>query len=163
MGTLPDMYAHILVALDGSANAEQILPYVESLAERFSSKVTLIQVTTSAEAIMVSTANTATLADTMPTIDPYPIAQAEAEAVGSYLAKLADRLRQSGLDVEHELPDGPAAETLLARARDLKVDLIAMTTHGRTGLRRVVLGSTAESVMTRAECPLLVLRVSGND
>ncbi len=38
-----------------------------------------------------------------------------------------------------------------------------MTTHGRTGLRRVVLGSTAESVMTRAQCPLLLLRITGGD
>jgi nucleotide-binding universal stress UspA family protein len=156
------MYAHILVALDGSDNAEQILPYVESLAERFSSRVTLVQVTMSAEAIMVSTANSATLADTLPTIDPFPIAQAESEAVGGYLQKVAERLRERGLTVEHEQPDGPAADTLLARAQELKVDVIAMTTHGRTGLRRVVLGSTAQSVLNRAQCPMLLLRISGD-
>jgi nucleotide-binding universal stress UspA family protein len=152
------MYAHILVALDESQNAEQILPHVEALAQRFDSRVTLVQVTTSAETIMASTAQSVSFTETMP-IDPFPIAQAEAAAAQTYLEGVAGRLRAVGVQVEHEHPDGPAAETLVQRARELGAELIAMTTHGRTGLGRVVLGSVAESVLHRAPCPMLLLRL----
>jgi nucleotide-binding universal stress UspA family protein len=95
-------------------------------------------------------------------IDPFPIAQAEAEAAQTYLAGVASRLRAGGLQVDHEHPDGPPAEIIVQRARELGAELIALTTHGRTGLGRVVLGSVAESVLRRAPCPLLLLRLDDN-
>jgi nucleotide-binding universal stress UspA family protein len=153
------MYAHLLVALDGSENAERILPHVEALAERFGSRVTLVQVTTAAEAIMASTASSATLGGATPIVDPFPIAEAETSAAAEYLEGVAGRLRARLPRVEVETPDGPPADTLVARARELGADLIAMTTHGRTGLGRVLLGSTAESVLHHAPCPLLLLRI----
>jgi nucleotide-binding universal stress UspA family protein len=154
------MYAHLLVALDGSENAEQILPYVEPLAERFGARVTLAQVVQSAETIMASTGGDVALGNTMPAyVDPFPIAQAEADAAETYLAGIAGRLRARGLQVDYEHPDGPPAETLVQRARELGVDLIAITTHGRTGLGRVLLGSVAQAVMHRAPCPVLMVRI----
>jgi nucleotide-binding universal stress UspA family protein len=60
--------------------------------------------------------------------------------------------------VEHRLCRGDAATEIVALAEDLKADLIVMGTHGRTGLRRLALGSVAEAVLRRAPCPVLTVK-----
>jgi nucleotide-binding universal stress UspA family protein len=60
--------------------------------------------------------------------------------------------------VEHRVCRGPAAAEILVLARTQKADLIVMGTHGRTGIRRLLLGSVAEAVLRRAPCPVLTVR-----
>ena len=74
------------------------------------------------------------------------------------LATLADELRQQGFQVETIAREGFPPEVILAEAEAAGADLIAMGTHGRTGLAHLVLGSTAERVVQRADCPVLTLR-----
>ena len=64
------------------------------------------------------------------------------------------------LTVNTEHPEGPAADEIVKRATELGVSLILMTTHGRSGLGRVVFGSTADSVLRHAPCPVLLVRVT---
>lgn len=67
---------------------------------------------------------------------------------------------QAGLSIEHHLEYGEPASVILAVARDVGADLIVMGTHGRTGLRHLLVGSVAEQVVRRASCPVLTLHTS---
>jgi nucleotide-binding universal stress UspA family protein len=159
-----NLYARIVVVLDGSARAELVLPYVEALAEQFGSSVILLRATTPAEAIAAPPA-AATMPPLAPNaaaipINPTAVVAAERREVESHLRGLAQRLRSRGLVVSHEQHEGAAADVIIARARELDASLIAMTTHGRGGLARLVFGSTADAVLRHTPCPVLLVRVA---
>ncbi len=80
---------------------------------------------------------------------------AEAE---SRLAEEAERLRAEGLQVETVAREGDPAEVIADEARHCAADLLALGTHGRSGLAHLLLGSTAERVVQHAPCPVLTLR-----
>ena len=157
------MYTRILVPLDGSELAEGILPHVEALATKFESTVMLLRATTSVEALPpapslgVPPLSTPTAG---PIFDRTAFAEAEREEAINYLVSLADSLRNRGVNATYEQREGAPAEVIIERARRWSVDLIAMTTHGRSGLGRIVLGSVADEVVRRAPCPILLARVS---
>jgi nucleotide-binding universal stress UspA family protein len=154
------VYDRILVALDGSELAERVLPYVAALAERFGSAVLLVRATTPPGAIIAgSAAGAAPVAG--PVVDPTPIVEAERQAAVEYLGALARELRDRGLVVDYEVPEGAAGATVTRRAGQLGADLIAMTTHGRGGLGRLVFGSVADEVLRSAPCPVLLVRLRG--
>jgi nucleotide-binding universal stress UspA family protein len=137
------MLARILVPLDGSPLAERILPEVVELARL-----------RAAEAILLRVA----LAHTFPGADAID-AQVDAvrEAEG-YLVALERRLADQGIAVSRAVRYGHAPEEILAHARATHADLIAMSTHGRTGLLRLMLGSVAEAVLRASPVPVLLLR-----
>ncbi len=158
-----NLYARIVVALDGSARAELVLPYVEALAEQFGSSVTLLRSTTPSE-VITAPAIAATMPPLAPNvaatpIDPSAVVAAERREVERYLHALAQHLSSYGLTVRYEQHEGSAADVIIARARELDASVIAMTTHGRSGLERLVFGSTAEAVLRHAPCPVLLIRV----
>ena len=158
------MYEHLLVALDGSPAAERVLEHAEALAIAFHSSITLLRATVSAETLLAQTANSGTtLGDVAPYVDPTPILEADQDAAVDYLNNVVARLRQHTLTVTTEHPEGPAAEAIIDRARALGVSLILMTTHGRSGLGRVVFGSVADSVLRHAPCPVLLVHVTRAD
>jgi nucleotide-binding universal stress UspA family protein len=158
------MYEHLLVALDGSAAAEQALDHAEALAIAFSSTITLLRATVSAETLIAETATTGTAAGEVGSlVDPTPILEADHAVAAEYLDAVAARLRQHNLTVRTELPEGPAADEIVERARALGVSLIVMTTHGRGGLARAFFGSVADSVLRHAPCPVLLIRISEDD
>jgi nucleotide-binding universal stress UspA family protein len=152
------MYEQIVVALDGSPLAEQILPHVEALAEKFDSTLTLVRA-------MLSVPQIAALiepsAEGIP-LDPSLIDEtidSERDEATEYLSHVASVLRQHDLKVEIEAAEGPAADVIAESAARLKADLIGMTTHGRSGLSNLVFGSVAEGVLHKATCPVLLVRV----
>jgi nucleotide-binding universal stress UspA family protein len=158
------MYEHLLVALDGSSAAERVVDHAEALAVAFHSTITLLRATVSAETLLAQTATgSGSLGDPGPLVDPTPILDADRDAAVEYLNGVAARLRQHHLTVDTEHPEGPAAEEIVKRATELGVSLILMTTHGRGGLGRVVFGSTADSVLRHAPCPVLLVRLSEED
>ena len=79
------------------------------------------------------------------------------------LARLADELRSQGFHVETAAREGFPPEVILGEAKAVGADLIAMGTHGRTGFAHLVLGSTAERVVQRADCPVLTVRAKPTD
>jgi nucleotide-binding universal stress UspA family protein len=87
-------------------------------------------------------------------------AEDERQAASDYLRRVGDRLRERGFQVEEQVGDGPPAGVIVERAGALGVDLIAMTTHGRGGLERLLLGSVAEEVTRNAPCPVLLVRAA---
>jgi nucleotide-binding universal stress UspA family protein len=154
------MYEHVLVALDGSSTAERVLEHAEALAGAFHSTVTLVRVTVSAETLMAETASPgSSVGEVGMMVDPTPILEADRADATEYLDSVAQRLRQVGVTVNTDRPEGPAAEQIVARATALGVTLILMTTHGRSGLGRLVFGSVADSVLRHAPCPVLIVRV----
>jgi nucleotide-binding universal stress UspA family protein len=155
------MYEHLLVALDGSPTAESVLEHAEALAGAFGSRVTLVRATAAAEVLLAQTAGTSPgLGGMASALDPTPIMEAEHDAARDYLAGVVARLQQHNINVDAEQHEGPAAEVIVQRAQALGVSLILMTTHGRSGLGRVVFGSVADSVLRHATCPVLLVRVT---
>ena len=155
------MYEHLLVALDGSSAAERVLDHAEALATAFSSTITLLRATISAEMFLAETAGgDATVGQVGPLMDPTPVLEADRESATEYLDGVAARLRQHNLTVNVEHPEGPANHVIVERASALGASLILMTTHGRSGLGRVVFGSVADSVLRHATCPVLMVRIT---
>jgi nucleotide-binding universal stress UspA family protein len=151
-------YRRILVALDGSAVAERVLPHVELLARQFGSSVLLLRAVTPPERLVAATAEVSTgiAVDQEPLLEAE---EAEREEAQSYLQRTARRLAAQGLSVTVESPEADAATVMVGRAREIGADLIAMTTHGRGGLGRLVFGSVADAVLRSAPCPVLLVRV----
>ncbi len=140
------MFGTILVPLDGSDLAEAILPQVGDLARAHGAELLLLRVA---------------LAHAVPGTDPTEGQARAVQEAEQYLAALASDLKGKGLRVSSVVRYGQAANEILAHADAHNVDLIAMSTHGRTGVGRWVLGSVAEKVLRAAKTPLLLVRAPG--
>ncbi|MGH2459681.1 MAG: universal stress protein [Chloroflexota bacterium] len=152
------MYQQIVVALDGTPEAERILPHVEALAKGFASKVELVWATESPEMIVAETIPVSSPDEPGLPVNPLPLVEQEHQDAAAYLASIAERLRGQGILVSHEDPEGPPADVILGTADRLGADLIALTTHARGAIGRLVLGSIAGDVIRHASCPVLVIR-----
>ncbi len=156
-------FDHILVALDGSERAEAVIPHVATLARQFNARVTALCVTIAASSIYTEAALDTThfmpMAGGTPGVDMTAIADINRREMSDYLRGLEERLRHQGLSVQGEVCEGLPADMIVERARDLRVDLIAMTTHGRSGVRRLMFGSVSEKVLRHAPCPVLLVRI----
>ena len=131
----------ILVPLDGSPLAEEILEDVEPLARTSGATLHVVHV---AETFVAAAAmEIAYSAVALPDMKPY-------------LEIIRKRLAGTGLNVETEALIGPPAPSIVRHAADIGAGLIALTTHGRSGLRRVIMGSVAEQIFRTAPCPILV-------
>ena len=144
------MYDTVLVPLDGSTLAETILPYVEELAEGLKSKVILLQV-------IETTPLMVTPLDTIPYYDNELVERALEEA-NVYLAARQREFLEKGIDCKSLVEQGTVVRTILDVAEREHVSLIAMASHGRTGLARVFYGSVAAGVLHSADRPLLLVR-----
>ena len=144
------MFNVLLVLLDGSKRAERILPYVEYLAFARESKIVLLQVI-EPDPNLVSAFGVAAYYST-------DLAQVTVNEVKSYLDTLACELREKGFAAEPCVKYGPVVPTILEVAEEKKADLIAMASHGRTGLERAFYGSVAAGVLHQADRPLLLIR-----
>jgi nucleotide-binding universal stress UspA family protein len=152
-------YNHILVALDGSPLAEEILSYVEPLARTFGSRVTLVRAISPVESGLLLETPAGPMNGSG---DMASIVGTFRRRADEYLAGVRERLEGKGFPVECEYAEGvPVADLIAERARSLGVDLIAMTTHGRSGLRWVLTGSVAEGVLRSAPCPVLIVHPDG--
>jgi nucleotide-binding universal stress UspA family protein len=133
----------ILVPLDGSALAEGALPRATALARE------------GAQLILLRAAE----AHTLPTADA---AEAQVKVVREaedYLAGVKARLAKTGVTrVETSVWYGPPADAIVEAARFRNADLIVMSTHGRSGVGRLVLGSVAESVLRGSKTAILLVR-----
>lgn len=87
-------------------------------------------------------------------------ADAERVAARDYLEGVAARLTGKGLEVEWVVLEGPAAPTIAQRALEGGADLVAMTTHGRSGVARLLLGSVTEQVLRTADVPVLLWKAA---
>jgi nucleotide-binding universal stress UspA family protein len=144
------MFEVILVPLDGSQRAEKILPVIQELAGCIHAQVVLVQVI---EPVLMPYDPQGYL----PELDAERTEQRRQEAA-EYLAKTADNLRENGLNVMTRVEEGPVVESILDICTEEKPKLIALASHGRTGLARVFYGSVADGILHQCTCPLLVIR-----
>jgi nucleotide-binding universal stress UspA family protein len=145
------------VPVDGSELAEIVLPHVVSFAKRFGSTIELVRAYTPPASLIAASAASA-MPGTGPVLDPGPFIAAGRKEASVYLASVAEHLRKHGINVVESRLEGPAGEAIVGEARQKRADLIAMTTHGRGGLGRLVLGSVADYVLRHAPCPVLLVR-----
>jgi nucleotide-binding universal stress UspA family protein len=149
------MYKRIVVPLDGSKLAEEVLTHVRALASCLGSEIILMRVTTypSYEYLLADPGVTSSLQTTL-----------EAEA-GEYLNGLVASLQRAGFQAQAEVVTvgGPVADAIIAFAHKVQADLIAMSTHGRTGPSRWFLGSVADRVVRGAGVPVLMIRPIKHD
>jgi nucleotide-binding universal stress UspA family protein len=149
------MFKKILVTLDGSELSEAVLPHVQTLATATGAQVVLLRVVP----ILTTIPTYLTMVPTPVAYTPPPPApelDLRSQAEG-YLQRIAmdyfpDRV------VAQEVYAGPTADSILEFAEQARVDLIAMTTHGRSGLSRLMLGSVADEIVRRAQAPVLLVR-----
>ena len=147
------MFSHLLVPLDGSHLAEAALPYAMELASKFNSKISLVWVVQPPHLIMTA-ANGSVYAQLLTEMRQ----QSEQDA-HAYLKGPQVSLRQQGFEVDTQVTEGEnIADALLQVAKNLKVDAIVMSTHGRGGLSRWVFGSVADKVLRYADVPVLLIR-----
>ena len=150
------MFEKILVCLDGSPLSEQIVPKVMEESRSFGKVVLLRVVPNPDTALPIGVPGAPGV--TMRTDVMLKAFQEELAEAPKYLEKLAQPLRDKGVDVECVVLQGRANENIVEYARDNQVGLIAMATHGHGGLRRVIFGSTAEYVLRNSGLPVLVIR-----
>jgi len=150
------MFNKILVCLDGSGFAEQIMPYVLEEALAFESKVILLQVL-SVPGILTP-AIPGSPGTPVHTSSMLKKLQENQDKAKDYLEQVAQPLREQGLDVECITLEGSPGSMITSYASENDVDLIAIATHGHTGMRHVLFGSVAESVVRESAMPLLMIR-----
>jgi len=138
---------HILVPLDGSSFAEYSLPLAEMLTKNFHADLTLMSVIqTPGETHSLSSDETA-----QKKVSSW---QVEQEV---YLKRIVDKIKQKGLDVRYTLRTGQVAESINDMVAEKDVDLVVITTHGRTGIQRWLLGSVANRIVQLATRPVLIV------
>ena len=151
-GTPPEVRLEsVIVPLDESTMAEEALPHVVHIAKALRLKVTPVRVT--------------------PTVDAYyryaeyasgnwdSVAMQVDDQAASYLNVIRQKLLGQGVPlVEERLLHGPPAMAIVDLARETRNNLVIMTTHGRSGLGRWVLGSVADRVVQNSGDPVLVIR-----
>ena len=145
------MFKHILVPLDGSELAEQALPTAVSLAEKRGIELTIVQVVAPPVGIVSDGAGY----EMVWSVETATAAVREAER---YLLNVAERWSPGASRWSTVVVEGDEAGGIVDTAVAEGCDLIIMSTHGRSGLSRWVLGSVAEKVLRAAPCPVLVNR-----
>jgi nucleotide-binding universal stress UspA family protein len=156
------MEKRILVPLDGSKTGEAVLPRIENLVLKSTPKmdadITILKV--------VSKMNFNNLTDD--DAAQLPISESEKKELiqeaQEYLDKVAKRLTSKGIKVNCLVTFGHAAEEIVKTARETKVHLIAMSTHGRSGIGRWAIGSVTDKVIKlESQIPVLAVLASGKE
>jgi nucleotide-binding universal stress UspA family protein len=147
----PTLCRHILVPLDGSELAEQVLPVISPVARALEAEIALFQVTSSYVSGSFSGEWYPPLQST------FDAAEQQAKA---YLEHMASRLQEQGIEALTATEIGAVAQSIIEYAEANRIDLIAMCTHGRTGLARWALGSVADRVLRAARIPMLLVRAN---
>lgn len=149
-------FRRILLPLDGSSLGEAALPYVEELAS-----------VTGAEVVLFHVVNPRPELGLVDGYSPELGQMAEAqvsqalEAAREYLGRIRDRLADRGITARCEVEIGSPADRVVAYASEANVDLVAMSTHGRSGIGRWLLGSVADEVLHAANRPVMLVRGTG--
>ena len=140
-----EKFQRLLVPLDGSPCAEDVLPFVERLAGDLKAGISLLRVV---------------YAHTFPGVDPTDAEVAVVQEAENYLRDIEGRLKGKGFEVDSHVRYGDDAEEILDHAAQKGIDFIAMTTHGRSGVKRWLLGSVAEKILRHAPKPVYLVRCS---
>jgi nucleotide-binding universal stress UspA family protein len=150
------MYERVLIPLDGSKVGEAALPVIENLITKLAPgtnvEVTLLGVITQLRHWVVVGEASAPISYTDEEL------RSIEQRVTDYLNEAGETLRSTGVNVSARVSTGNAAEEILKAADEINADMIAMSTHGRSGLRRLAFGSVTDKVLHGASMPVLMVR-----
>jgi nucleotide-binding universal stress UspA family protein len=144
------MYKRALVPLDGSSVAEAIIPFILDIAGPLDMEVVLLRVVEPIAPMVIEGSRHVEVEDI----------EARRTDAEEYLAPVAVELRNKGVRVESRVRRGNTPEEIVAAARETGADLIAMSTHGRGGLGRLMFGSIAQAVLGHVDMPVLLMRAT---
>jgi len=142
-------FLKILTPLDGSDIGQAALPYAEALATKTGASINLLQVLSPPGALEASILGGP---------DWRKFVKAMHDGGEDYLSSIAKKLDEKGIKTTYEVVTGDPAGRIVEYTEDKEVSLIAMSTHGRTGISRWVLGSVADKVLHGARMPMLLVR-----
>jgi len=144
------MYSHkrALVALDGSPSSEAVLRFLLEIAGPLDMTVLLVRVLEPVTPVVIEGSRHMVVEDV----------EGRRRDAEEYLAPIAAALRAQGVETACDVRRGHPAEEIITAAREHRADLIAMATHGRTGLGRLLFGSVAEVVLRHAPVPVFMIR-----
>jgi nucleotide-binding universal stress UspA family protein len=147
-GKVPFKFGKILVPIDFSECSMKALDYAKGLAKQFDSGLVLLH-SVHIEYYVAS--------DEYTRYD-FPLLMAQSEkAAKAQMGDLVRQTKEEGFKIETALEVGHPGDQICAQAQDRRADLIVTSTHGRTGLKHILIGSTAEFVVRHAPCPVLVV------
>jgi len=141
----------ILLPTDFSDCANYALSYTASLARTFGARIICVHVIEP----IVPTVGYSGMTEPLPIAD---ISEQLEDSAERELPKIGECEECAGLDIEEVIVHGEAASEIVRVAKERGVDLIVVSSHGRTGLGRILFGSTAEAVVRHASCPVLVVK-----
>jgi len=145
------MYTHLLVTLDGTPRAEVVIPHSLAIVRSMGAEATLLRIV---DAVSGEWSERGALG---PSQLEAASRSAFAEQARLYLERIAQPMRESGVTVNVLVRQGTAAREIVAAAKDIDADAIAMATHSRRGINRLVFGSVAEEVLHTARVPVLLV------
>ncbi len=143
-------YQNILVPVDGSETSLSVVKHATDIAKAFNSKITVVQVMTldpyiAAEYISNGQSN--------------PLIERARDFIEENIKTAKEAFLAEGVQVETRLLEGENITHTLAQAvNDLKIDLVVLSSHGRTGLKKIIMGSVAQGLLTELQVPVLVVK-----
>ena len=150
------MYERILVPLDGSKVGETALPLIEELVSKLPPEpkveVTLFRVVSSLTHWVVAGETSVPVSYTEKEMEIIK------EKANEYLDKAGEGLKSKGATVKTKVSTGNAADEILKAADEINADLVAMSTHGRSGIGRWAFGSVTDKVLRDGIVPILTIR-----
>jgi len=147
------LFSRILVPLDGSKVAEQIIPHAGGLAKRTGGELILLQAFQKVEREVSGEGFGAITEEALIQEN-----KRRGEEAMAYLKTMGNPLREKALTVSEVVVSGDPAEKILEYAESNAVDIITMPTHGRSGIKRWVFGSVTDKVLHAGDMPILVVR-----
>ena len=150
------MFKKILVCLDGSEIAERILPFVKEQAQAMGSEVILLRVVSLPASLTLGVPG-------FPSVPFHTSAMPEQlkkeyGIAETYLKQVAQPVRDQGIKVKCETLLGLPGPAIIGYANENNVDQIAISSHGHSGLRNVLLGSVAEYILRESALPILMIK-----
>ena len=141
------MYKKILVPLDGSPLAEAVLPHAEALAKSEHAEIIILRVpTTPASEFMTRDPSVAAM-----------IRKSELDVVEEYVHDKVMLIEEAHIKASGMTREGPVPEMILEVAEETHADIIAMSTHGRSGIQRWLMGSVADRIVNHAHVPVMLI------
>ncbi|NLE07928.1 MAG: universal stress protein [Dehalococcoidales bacterium] len=156
------MFKRILVPLDGSRYGSKALDYARAIAEKFGAEIILLQVVKPSVPVTPTGIGEPMIQSPAATRTAIQIAQNEdkrnSTSAARYLGRKVRDLKAKNIEGSYQIIIGTPAEAIMNYSQKNKIDLIIMTTHGKSGIVRAVMGSVADEVVRNSGKPVMVIR-----
>lgn len=155
------MYKKLLVPLDGSRLGNKAITHASEVAQKFGSTVTLLQVVKPVSPISLGEpvgVDGSYAAEIM--LETAAVQEKRnLESARRYLKQQLKKLTAKGINGSYDIVIGSPSEAIIKYCKKNKIDLVVMTTHGRSGIKRAFMGSVAEAVIRDKGVPVLAIRI----